>query len=173
MIGVNGELEFDGFDTSKASVAKQLEYLGSYISMDLKQPRLKGSLSMNKMSKRKNPFNNRAGALQSECEFETLSSFPLGQSSNILPVLDRSDLRIDKQLGRGCQPIREKIFRDIKPVDLQYDSNYNQVSKRTVLSVPTFKKTMPRGSKLPGMSSGMIDPTGHGFIDEASLGLEN
>ena len=51
--GGSGDLDFDGYDTSKASVSKQLEYLGSYISADLKQPRLKGSLSMSKQSTRK------------------------------------------------------------------------------------------------------------------------
>lgn len=46
------------------------------------------------------------------------------------------------------------------------------IGRKTVLSVPSFKKTMPRGEKLPGMSKGMLDPTGHGFIDEATTGLE-
>ena len=60
-----------------------------------KQPRLKGSLSMNKMSKRRNYNAKKEGALQSEFEFENISSFPHGQSSNVLPVLDRADLRFD------------------------------------------------------------------------------
>ena len=67
---------FDGYDTSKESVAMQLAYLGSYLSADLKQPRLKGSLSMGKMSKRPDFYRHRKGALPSEVEHETLSSFP-------------------------------------------------------------------------------------------------
>ena len=163
---------FDGYDTSKESVSMQLAYLGSYLSADLKQPRLKGSLSLGKQSKRPEFYRHRKGALPSEVEFNTLSSFPKDQQSNILPVLDRSDVRFDKMVSRDRQPIREKLWREQKKVDLDYDLNLSLITKKTVVNVPSFKKTMPRGAKIPGMSSGMVDPTGHGFIDESTTGLE-
>ena len=127
---------------------------------------------MGKMSKRPDFYRLRKGALPSEVEFETLSSFPLDQQSNILPVLDRSDVRFDKMVSRDRQPIREKLFRERKPVDLDYDVGLSQVTRKTVLNVPSFKKTMPRGARLPGMPRGMLDPSGHSFIDEAATGLE-
>ena len=68
--------DFDGYDTTKTSVSKQLEYLGSYLSADIGKPRLKGSLSMHRMTKRKDLHWLRKGALPSEAEFETQSSFP-------------------------------------------------------------------------------------------------
>ena len=87
-------------------------------------------------------------------------------------MLDRSDVRFDKMVSRDRQPIREKILREQKKVDLDYDLNLSLVSKKTVVSVPSFKKTMPRGAKLTGMSRGIIDPTGHSYIDESATGLE-
>lgn len=68
---------------------------------------------MNHMSKRKGLYiGKRDGAKPSEIEHESLSSFPFGQSSNILPVLDRSNLSFDNIVSRAGQPIREKLLRD-------------------------------------------------------------
>ena len=46
------------------------------------------------------------------------------------------------------------------------------VKRKAVLGIPNFKKQMPRSTLLPGQSMGMIDPSGHGFIDESRRGLE-
>ena len=82
-------------------------------------------------------------------------------------------MRFDKIVSRERQPIREKILREKKHVDLDYDVRLSQVGRKTVVSVPSFQKTMPRGAKFPGMPpQGMIDPTGHGFVDESTTGLE-
>ena len=104
--------DFDGYDTTKSSVSKQLEYLGSYLSADIGKPRLKGSLSMHRMTKRKDLHWLRKGALPSEVEHESQTSFPFDQQSNLQRVLDRSDLRFNKMVGRDRQPIREKLWRD-------------------------------------------------------------
>lgn len=46
------------------------------------------------------------------------------------------------------------------------------VKRRAVLGIQEFKKQMPRKSMLPGQSMGMLDPSGHGFIEESQRGLE-
>jgi len=57
---------------------------------------------MNRMSKRKDLYiGKRDGAKPSEIEYESLSSFPFDQSSNILPVLDRSNLSFEKMVSRA------------------------------------------------------------------------
>lgn len=56
--------------------------------------------------------------------------------------------------------------------DLDYDVNVDQVTKKVAVGIPEFKKQMPRKQMIPGVNSGMLDPTGYSYIDESNLGRE-
>ena len=127
---------------------------------------------MGKMIKRKNYVKDKEGSVFTESFIEPLSSFPENNQSQILPIINRSDLRIDRSLSRDQQPIREKILREPKPFDLTYDANKEPTMRKHVLSVPNFRKQLPRKQKIHGIPDGMYDATGHGFVDETNTGLE-
>ena len=90
----------------------------------------------------------------------------------MLPIIGRANYHIDRQVSRDRQPISIKLYREQKPVDLVYDTNIALVSKKTVTSVPNFRKSMPRKNLLADLPGGARDPTGHSFVDDASTGLE-
>ena len=90
----------------------------------------------------------------------------------ILPIIGRSDVRIGKQVSRDRQPISSKLLHEPKTVDLVYDTKISQVRETTVKSVPNFGRTMPRKDILAGVNGGSRDPTGHEFVDDATIGLE-
>ena len=95
----------------------------------------------------------------------------MDRKSSLMPI-SRAHLKLDKMLSRHEQPIREKILLDPKLHDLNYDVSFERVMRKTVTNIPVFKKQIGRRTLIPGVSLGMIDPTGHGFVDESSLGLE-
>ena len=66
----------------------------------------------------------------------------------------------------------EKLLKDQKPNDLHYDVNKEVGMKRTIIGVPSFKTQMPRKNIIHGIPSCALDPTGHGFVDDATIGLE-
>ena len=64
------------------------------------------------------------------------------------------------------------ILSEPKFHDLEYNVKVDFVKRRTQVGYTDFKKQMPRRALMPGVIAGMLDPTGHGFIDESMTGLE-
>ena len=110
--------------------------------------------------------------MESEFIHEQISSFPTNNQSPVLPIIGRTNYSIGKQVSRDRQPISINLYREQKPVDLVYDTNIASVAKKTVTSVPNFRKSMPRKHILADLPGGARDPTGHSFVDEANTGLE-
>ena len=99
---------------------------------------MKGTFYIDKVTRRKDlhglgPSNTDLDARSSEMDFEAPSSFPDNNQSPVINIPDRRDLRMEKMLSRSQQPIREKILRDKKPVDLHYDAN-TEVGKKKIVS---------------------------------------
>ena len=123
------------------------------------------------MDHRKYKLPDFAESRDSEKTYQPPSGFE--EKSRIFPALKQSHNSFSQMLSRHQQPNNAKENRECKYTTLTcYDTNLDSVRSKTILSVPNLHKQVPRKTFMPGMSMGMIDPTGFGFIEESHRGLE-
>ena len=123
------------------------------------------------MLQRKHKYPVFHEARESEHTYQPASSFE--EQSRIFPALKQSNISLSRMISRKQQPLYEKTNREVKHTTLTaYDTNLDVNRSKTCLGVPNFRSYPPRKTYVGGVNMGMIDPTGHAFIEESQRGFE-